>query len=300
MDRAAERDWNEQAKQVFQLSTVNDRGHFLPPTPTEKGYKENVKENEKDYFATIVSTPPERVRTFLSTESTISPGMFSLPSSKIKRHTIPSYSPPVDSSTAFNQRRNVSDGDSCNKSDSVSSNAKHLSKSSAHSADSIIIHHPPKVSTQALSESVSTPSSSPSSISSKDAFSLPSPPTTPQPQQRQQQQPSPVLRHADVRRKSRAQISFLTGSTMEEEDLTDVLSDTLSSLLLSSSPPELVMDEGDHSSSSSGSNNSSTLASPNTSPRHSLTLPKEQIQKMNTQKLRSQYNFGSDQQIGHL
>ncbi|KAF9146509.1 hypothetical protein BGX30_014574 [Mortierella sp. GBA39] len=90
-EKAAEKEKKEQVKQAIQLSTVDHHGAFLPPTPLEKGYKDHFKDNDEDYFDTIISTPPERVMTFLSAASTISPGMFSLPSSKIKRHTFTSF-----------------------------------------------------------------------------------------------------------------------------------------------------------------------------------------------------------------
>ncbi|KAF9112455.1 hypothetical protein BGX27_003377 [Mortierella sp. AM989] len=299
MDRAAERDWKEQAKQVFQLSTINDQGNFMPLTPNEKGYTEDLKDPQKDYFATIISTPPERVRTFLSTESTISPGMFSLPSSKIKRHTIPSFSP-LTAATAQPVHKNNSstDGNSVVKRKSLDSSTKNTS--SAVSAAVIPPSLPQvraQVRTSAPSESLFTPPASPPAVPSKDAYFLPSPPSTPRPQQ-QQQQSSPALSQAEAaRRKSRAQISFLTGSTMEEEEnLSDALADSLSSLQLSSSLPDLIMDEeGDRSSSGSGSSESS----PNTSPRHSVTLQKEQVRKMNAQKLRAQNNFESELHIAH-
>ncbi|KAF8929501.1 hypothetical protein EDD21DRAFT_393810 [Dissophora ornata] len=91
LEKAAEKEKKEQVKQAIQLSTVDEQGAFLPPTPLEKGYKDHFKDNDEDFFHTIISTPPERVRTFLSAASTISPGMFSLPSSKIKRHTVASF-----------------------------------------------------------------------------------------------------------------------------------------------------------------------------------------------------------------
>ncbi|KAF9929682.1 hypothetical protein FBU30_001312 [Linnemannia zychae] len=100
-EKAAERDRQEQARQIFQLSTVNDKGYFLPPSPSleKQGSSDYFKDNDADYFTTIIiSTSPERVRTFLSTESTISPGMFSQPASKIKRSTIPSFNIPPSSS----------------------------------------------------------------------------------------------------------------------------------------------------------------------------------------------------------
>ncbi|KAG0370832.1 hypothetical protein BGZ54_003554 [Gamsiella multidivaricata] len=98
LEKAVEKEKKDQAKHSIQLSTVNEQGTFVPPTPLEKGYREHFTDNDEDYFYTIISTPPDRVRTFLSTESTISPGMFSLPSSKIKRHTWSSF-PVTTSST---------------------------------------------------------------------------------------------------------------------------------------------------------------------------------------------------------
>ncbi|KAF9346780.1 hypothetical protein BGX26_001708 [Mortierella sp. AD094] len=91
MEKAAEKEKKEQVKQAIQLSDIDEQGAFLPPAPLEKGYKDNFKDNDEDFFITIISTPPERVRTFLSAASTISPGMFSQPSSKIKRHTLSSF-----------------------------------------------------------------------------------------------------------------------------------------------------------------------------------------------------------------
>ncbi|KAG0322089.1 hypothetical protein BGZ99_003510 [Dissophora globulifera] len=87
-EKAAEKEKKEQVKQAIQLSDIDEQGAFIPPTPLEKGYKDHFKDNDEDHFYTIISTPPERVRTFLSAASTISPGMFSQPSSKIKRHTL--------------------------------------------------------------------------------------------------------------------------------------------------------------------------------------------------------------------
>ncbi|KAG0004965.1 hypothetical protein BGZ65_012291 [Modicella reniformis] len=91
MGKAAEKEKKEQAKQEIQLSIVNEHGAFLPPPPLEKAYKEHFTDNDEDFFQTIISTSPERVRTFLSAASTISPEMFSSPSSKIKRHTLVSF-----------------------------------------------------------------------------------------------------------------------------------------------------------------------------------------------------------------
>ncbi|KAF9433912.1 hypothetical protein BGZ76_008822 [Entomortierella beljakovae] len=89
--KAMEKAIEKEAKQAIQLSTVDEQGAFLPPVPLEKGYKDNFKDNDEDFFMTIINTPPEKVRTFLSAASTISPGMFSQPSNKIKRHTMPTF-----------------------------------------------------------------------------------------------------------------------------------------------------------------------------------------------------------------
>ncbi|KAF9324694.1 hypothetical protein BG006_000316, partial [Podila minutissima] len=91
MEKAAEKEKKEQAKQAIQLSTVDDQGAFVAPPPLEKGYKDHFRDNDEDFFDTILNTPPERVQTFLSAHKTISPGMFSSPASKIKRHTLSSF-----------------------------------------------------------------------------------------------------------------------------------------------------------------------------------------------------------------
>ncbi|KAG0044724.1 hypothetical protein BGZ83_009997 [Gryganskiella cystojenkinii] len=93
LEKQAEKEKKAQEKAAIQLSIVDDHGAFLPPTPLEKGIKDHFKDNEEDYFMTIISTPPDRVRSFLSAASTISPGMFSTPASKIKRHSIGSFPP---------------------------------------------------------------------------------------------------------------------------------------------------------------------------------------------------------------
>ncbi|KAG0099330.1 hypothetical protein BGZ93_008165, partial [Podila epicladia] len=91
MEKAAEKEKKEQAKQAIQLSTVDDQGAFVAPPPLEKGYKDHFRDSDEDFFDTILNTPPERVQTFLSAHKTISPGMFSSPASKIKRHTLSSF-----------------------------------------------------------------------------------------------------------------------------------------------------------------------------------------------------------------
>ncbi|KAF9978972.1 hypothetical protein BGZ73_007859 [Actinomortierella ambigua] len=92
LEKAAEKERKEQAKQTFQLSTIDDHGVFRPPTPMEKPYREHFIDSDADYFDMIINTPPERVKMFLSAEKTISPYMFSEPrSAKNKRHTLGSY-----------------------------------------------------------------------------------------------------------------------------------------------------------------------------------------------------------------
>ncbi|KAI1317126.1 hypothetical protein EDD11_009013 [Mortierella claussenii] len=280
MDKAAERDWKEQAKQMFQLSTVNDQGTFLPPTPMEKDFKDDLKKEmttSGDYFETIIiRTPPEKVKTFLSTESTISPGMFSNPTgSKIKRHTLPSISTLTSSCSSETFSSTVS-------SQGWHNNGKNYSQSSISSAiydqnnssNHSIAHDNSTVSSKASSSNSSnitapsspspsdelvTPPSSPSTAPAKDDCFMPSPPASLRPQyqsihpqrqeqgQQQQQQPlqlpSPVQlersrddRASEARSRRRAQISFLTGGKDEEDDLSHLLVDPFAALL-SSSPP---------------------------------------------------------------
>ncbi|KAF9905122.1 hypothetical protein EC991_002008 [Linnemannia zychae] len=152
-EKAAEKEKKEQVKQAIQLSTVDSQGAFLPPTPLEKGYKDHFKDNDTDYFDTIISTPPERVQTFLSAASTISPGMFSLPSSKIKRHTFMSF---PTSTTNWS-----------------SSNA--ASSSSAPTSPTTDV-------SPIADEQMATPPASPPMVPAKDTY------YTPKRQQKQQQQ----------------------------------------------------------------------------------------------------------------
>jgi len=103
-----------------------------------------------------------------------------------------------------------------------------------------------------------------------------------------------LLHVNEVKRKSKAQISFLTGTPTKEEEIrhANALSDPFLSLL-SSSPPDLVADlEGDYTDESSSS---SPLTSPSSSPRYSaspVSFEKEQIRRLNAQKLRAQNDFG--------
>ncbi|KAF9921318.1 hypothetical protein BGZ65_010436 [Modicella reniformis] len=364
MDKAAEKDWKEQAKQVFQLSTVNDQGYFIPPPPItsleKKGLlDENLLLQEDadryyDYFATtIVNTPPERVRTLLSAESTISPGMFSSPSkSKIKRHTMPSLPSSSDPSPIPSRPRVriIS-----TLSSAVSTQPRDMNSHSSHSRGDLLdsqilqvkdsnIGNTRTTEPQIASLSSSTLSPPLSPLSSlpptpADSLSTPpssspvvpasSPPTTPRPpsvssrssisfsqeQQQQQQQKQQQEQEEQqcemegtknhLRRKARAQISFLTGATLEEEE-SDTLSDPFSSMS-SSSPVDLVFNRSRSSmdSSSSSSISSSPEAWPrrrsamlstssSLSPSPSLSSPqleKERIWRINAQKLRAQNNF---------
>ncbi|KAF9288700.1 hypothetical protein BGZ68_010723 [Mortierella alpina] len=198
-EKAAEKEKKEQVKQAIQLSTVDEQGAFLPPTPVEKGYKEHFIDNDEDHFYTIISTPPERVRSFLSAASTISPGMFSLPSNKIKRHSFPSFS-----------------------------STTRTAQWSAPGSDS-------------SEEDMNASPILPPLVPPKDAHY-----TT-----------ATTAAGTRKRTDNRVQISYLTGA----DDLTEALSDSMSSLLSSGEVPEL-MDDDDHYSGSESS-------SPNASPRHS-------------------------------
>ncbi|KAG0349301.1 hypothetical protein BGZ54_004398, partial [Gamsiella multidivaricata] len=314
MDKAAERDWKEQAKQVFQLSTINDQGNFLPPPPLEKGIKEDLDDVlEEDFFATIISTPPEKVRTFLSTESTISPGMFSLPSSKIKRNTIPAFSspPPSPTSTARPYQDDTIEHNSSssnnnnnnNNNSSMSDNKMSTRPRSEHTFSDVDITTASSPSIPA--DTIATPASTPPAAPSIDAYFAPSPPGTPRPRQLRPQSisnsPEPQEHGAtqvksndqgnnsnsnsnnsnNIRSKTRAQLSFLTGAARDEDILADLLSDSLESLL-SSSPSDLMM----------GSEESSDLSpSPEVSSLSSPSVQKEKIRRLNAQRLRAQNNF---------
>ncbi|KAF9403945.1 hypothetical protein BGZ94_004444 [Podila epigama] len=101
IDKAAEKQKKEQVKHAIQLSDVNDLGAFVAPPPLEKGYRDHFRDNDQDFFFdTILNTPSERVHTFLSAAKTISPGMFSEPSSKPKRHTFPRHWTPEPAAAA--------------------------------------------------------------------------------------------------------------------------------------------------------------------------------------------------------
>ncbi|KAF9905707.1 hypothetical protein EC991_001381, partial [Linnemannia zychae] len=211
-EKAAERDWDEQAKQIFQLSTVSAKGHFLPPSPAPLEYNtqsgggvggllssshDRFKDNDADYFTTIIiSTSPERVRTFLSTESSISPGMFSSPANKIKRNTIPSFSTPPSS---FSSSLSSSEPSSTRSSSPTSMSQQQQQSVAAvqgeknsivaaapftnppPSVSSVAAAHPPSPSAAipaaipkrrivAPADTLSTPPSSPPAISAKDMF----------------------------------------------------------------------------------------------------------------------------------
>ncbi|KAK3815564.1 MAG: hypothetical protein JOS17DRAFT_795068 [Linnemannia elongata] len=218
-EKAAERDWQEQAKQIFQLSTVSAKGHFLPPSPSplelgKQGSNDRFKDNDADYFTTIIiSTSPERVRTFLSTESSISPGMFSLPANKIKRNAIPSFStPPSSSSSLLSSSASLSSPSSSEPSSTRSSSPSSMSQQRHHPQPqqtlAVVDGHdkensrvaatptnlpPPYVSAVAVpvavptaipkrrvvapADTLSTPPSSPPAISAKDMYFPTSDPT---------------------------------------------------------------------------------------------------------------------------
>ncbi|KAF9364715.1 hypothetical protein BGX34_000672 [Mortierella sp. NVP85] len=346
LDKAAERDWKEQAKQVFQLSTVNAQGNFVPPhlNSLDKGcvdieaLQQQDADRDFDYFATtIVNTPPERVRTFLSTELTISPGMFSSPTkSRIKRHTISfpaSPSPAV--AVPVTQSKLLPPPVQTKPSPVAHTQPEGLNR--RHRSSSLYESRKPRVArTTAPSApsptpvgSVSMPPSGPSVLSAADSadsnvYIGSSPPATPRPrrsqhstdsrrsstaslqppkQEQQDHQKDDTKSH--TRRKTRAQLSFLTGVALEEEDEeSDALLDPFSSMM-SSSPVDLVF--GSRSSMDASSLSSSLASSPDMSPRRRSTIlsssslssfspatvqkDKERIWKMNEQKLKAQNGF---------
>ncbi|KAF9940176.1 hypothetical protein BGZ67_008217 [Mortierella alpina] len=296
LDKAAERDKREQAKQVFQLSTVNDQGMFLPPEEPllEKGF---LKEHgcmgceEHDHFATIIiNTPPERIRAFLSAESTISPGMFSsLQSSRIKRSTIPSFKKPLSvsepsspTSPRLTHQQPLEKAYSPHVSSRRGSiNTKIVSTVATPSLPS----EPPSrcalapsvtpvafVKTRQVltpADTLSTPPSSPPHGSLKNTYVAPSGPQRSRSQLRQSsQQPPPSHRNnkiedvSPLRSRNKAKISFLTGAGPDEDELlsSDAISDTFFSdsfqSMLSSSLPELVMDDEDEEDEEEARNHS--------------------------------------------
>ncbi|KAG0252957.1 hypothetical protein BG011_006633 [Mortierella polycephala] len=326
MEKAAERDWQEQAKEVFQLSTVNDRGTFLPPTPVEQSLKERFKDNDQDYFATITSTSPEKVRTFLSTESTISPGMFSLPSNKIKRHTIPSFTPlslpssfPASSAPPSPTVSSQQDRSSNNRPWSTTNNNNNNNITAIGTAIPASIPQQPlpvvdvvvapvavkKRSIVNPADTLFTPPASPPSTPAKNMYfeqytdssynNNTTASITPEPQEEEEEKEEQRIdnnitkldKACQIRKKRKAQISFLTGAPLED-DLSDALSELLNASMPSSPPGRCI-------TSGSDSGLGSEVSSPGASPRPSvLALQKEQVRRINTQKLRAQNNFGGE------
>lgn len=260
LEKQAEKEKKAQEKAAIQLSMVDDHGAFLPPTPLEKGYKDHFKDNDEDYFYTIISTPPDRVRTFLSAASTISPGMFSTTASKIKRHTIGSF---------------------------PSSAGYHSSQPSWSSTDS-------SASGATLSsvdkdgDMTSSSSSLPPVVPPKDDHFVVAAPT-------KRSQVSHSLNNKAGGHRVQAS-SFLTGATKEEfEDLTDALSDSIGNSFMPDSPssvPELMSDEEEHSGSESSSAQSS--------PRHSTaSLQKTEEGHPKKVQQRVEESFGGDLRLSH-
>ncbi|GJJ79098.1 hypothetical protein EMPS_11457 [Entomortierella parvispora] len=226
-EKLAEKEKKAQEKAAIQLSTVDDHGAFLPPTPLEKGYKDHFKDNDEDYFYTIISTPPDRVRTFLSAASTISPGMFSTPASKIKRHTIGSF---------------------------PASAGRHSSRPSWSSTDSSA-SGASMSSVEEEADMTSSSSSLPPVVPPKDDHFVVAAPTKKSQVSNSNKTPGHRVQAS----------SFLTGVSNDEfEDLTDALSDSIGSSFMPASPssvPELMSDEeGSESSSAQSSPRHSTAS----------------------------------------
>jgi len=261
LEKQAEKEKKAQEKAAIQLSTVDNHGAFLPPTPLEKGYKDHFKDNDEDYFYTIISTPPDRVRTFLSAASTISPGMFSTSASKIKRHTIGSF--PASAGRHSSQP-------SWSSTDSSASGAS-LSSVDEEEAD------------------MTSSSSLPPVVPPKDDHFVVAAPTK-----------KSQVSHSNIKATTtghRVQASsFLTGATKDEfEDLTDALSDSIGSSFMPASPssvPELMSDEEELSGSES--------SSAQVSPRHSTaSLQKTEEDRPKKVQQRVEESFGGDLRLSH-
>ncbi|KAG0036517.1 hypothetical protein BGZ82_004116 [Podila clonocystis] len=336
---AAEREKREreqQSKEAIQMSTVNDQGMFLPPPPAEKGFiKDRFKDTNQDYFDTITRTPPERVKTFLSTAHRTSPGSDHMNSSsgKVKRGAIPASFVRISTTTSTTSPVQPSPVQKVlpvqpvvavrplsSKVASVPV-VKPLTPPKSTSSFSV----PPSHTTPASSAeaSLATPPSSPRTAAAIPAKDVNVIHTTPLPVPRSrttviEQFPSRrnTLIHKEelspLRTRTRAQMSFLTGDL--DKPLSDEMEDALSDLITPSSPS--TVSGGDESLSSSWSETTWSTAS---SPRHSTFVAsmkqapapaprrrnsvvvesKRDIRQMNAKKLR-EMNFGDALGVAHF
>ncbi|KAG0357427.1 hypothetical protein BG005_003540 [Podila minutissima] len=301
---AAEREKREreqQSKEAIQMSTVNDQGTFLPPPPAEKGFlKDRFKDTDQDYFDTITRTPPERVKTFLSTAHRISPASDHMNSSgKIKRGAIPA-SP---ASAACSRRSTIA----------FQSRIYFCGQAT----------HPTKVDIVFLCPSVI--SYDPFFCRSVAGYATVKPSHccdgASQGRHPHHAPPRPSLKNYSIhkeelsplRTRTRAQMSFLTGD-LDKPLLSDEMEDALSDLIAPSSPS--TVSGGDESPPSSWSETTWSMASP---PKHStiagsmkqapalapmrrnsavVAESKRDIRQMNAKKLR-EMNFGSVLGVAH-
>ncbi|KAF9304335.1 hypothetical protein BGZ74_001813 [Mortierella antarctica] len=336
---AAEREKREreqQSKEAIQMSTVNDQGTFLPPPPAEKGFlKDRFKDTDQDYFDTITRTPPERVKTFLSTAHRISPASDHMNSSgKIKRGAIPASFVRISTTTTTTTSTPVQSSQLQKALPVQPVVAVRPLPSKVAPISAVKPHTPPKSTssfyappsshtTPSFAEaSLATPPSSPrtaATVPPKDVIH-----TTPLPVPRSrttavEQFPSRrnTLVHKEelspLRTRTRAQMSFLTGD-LDKPLLSDEMEDALSDLIAPSSPS--TVSGGDESPSSSWSETTWSMASP---PKHStiagsmkqapapapmrrnsavVAESKRDIRQMNAKKLR-EMNFGSVLGVAH-
>ncbi|KAG0076747.1 hypothetical protein BGZ92_002267 [Podila epicladia] len=335
---AAEREKREreqQSKEAIQMSTVNDQGTFLPPPPAEKGFlKDRFKDTDQDYFDTITRTPPERVKTFLSTARRISPASDHMNSSgKIKRGAIPASF--VRISTTTSTTSNLAQPSQYQKALPVQPVVAVRPLPSKVASVPVVKPHTPPKSTSSFSAppsshttpsfaeaSLATPPSSPrttATVPDKDVAH-----TTPLPVPRSRTtaiEPFPSRRNtlihkeelSPLRTRTRAQMSFLTGD-LDKPLLSDEMEDALSDLIAPSSPS--TVSGGDESLPSSWSETTWSMASP---PKHSTFVgtmkqtpasapmrrnsavamdSKRDIRQMNAKKLR-EMNFGSVVDAAH-
>ncbi|KFH64772.1 hypothetical protein MVEG_09503 [Podila verticillata NRRL 6337] len=311
----------EQPKEAIQMSTVNDQGTFLPPPPAEKGFlKDRFKDTDQDHFDTITRTPPERVKTFLSTAHRISPGNEHSNGNRIKRGAIPASfvristtttTPPVEPSQNVQQASHV-----VAVRPLPSRVATVLAKPTSPKLSSLVspptsYHTTPSSAEASLATPPASPRTSAASVHTTDithATPLPVPRSRITIEQYPSRRNTLVYKEelSPLKTRTRAQMSFLTGDLDKpSEEMEDALSD-----LITPSSPSTV--SGDESLSSSWSETTWSTAS---SPKHStfassmkvVSMPvhasvvvgsKKDIQQMNAKKLRDM-NFGGALGVAH-
>ncbi|KAG0337377.1 hypothetical protein BG000_005500 [Podila horticola] len=318
------REREQQSKEAIQMSTVNDQGTFLPPPPAEKGFlKDRFQDTAQDYFDTITRTPPERVKTFLSTAHRISPGSDHMTSTgKLKRGAIPASFVRISTTTTSSpvqppQPQKALPVSVVAVRPLSSKVAVPVVKPTPPKSTSSSFSAPPSSHTPSSAEaSLATPPSSPRTAAAVPVKDVSHATPLPVPRSRITAERFPSRRNtlihhkeelSPLRTRTRAQMSFLTGDL--DKPLSDEMEDALSDLIAPSSPSTSSEDE---SLSSSWSESTWSAASPpkptfvasmKQAPalaptpvapmrRHSAVVEsKRDIRQMNAKKLR-EMNFG--------